>query len=128
MIDELLKGGWKSFDTRVRMARLLGLIPHCTHLALCKLGKLRNHFAHHHGTVSLTMDRVKPIVNDLTQNTTRPVKIAAAFIEGDISARSPALQAFLGAVASLRITLGDKTQVCITGPKAEQLRKQYKKR
>lgn len=57
----------QSFYIKAVLIRAMGLISQDTFNALEKLNRLRNHFAHHPGTVALSKERVDAIFSSLSQ-------------------------------------------------------------
>ncbi len=67
-VDPMLKGGrapLSSFWAKVKIACAMGLISPAVHDALDKMRDLRNAFAHRAGPVSLSDERVAPILHKL---------------------------------------------------------------
>jgi DNA-binding MltR family transcriptional regulator len=77
-IDPLLKGGnapLGSFWAKIKVACAMGLISPTLHDALDKVRELRNAFAHKAGPVSLSDERVAPILNRLEEHVQKVVKV-----------------------------------------------------
>lgn len=87
-VDPLLKGGnapLGSFWARIKIALAMGLINTDVHDALDKMRELRNAFAHKTGTVSLSDEKVAPILSSLTSHVQKIVKAFKLLIEKYVS-------------------------------------------
>jgi hypothetical protein len=103
-----------AFGHRARMARALGLISARTYGALVAINRLRRHFAHHPGLVSLTIKRVEQINSHLIPKPTDPPPGPVASLRIIVGPPEPntlsqARKRFILIVQSLRLDLGDQS-------------------